>query len=148
MPFAGTTAPKGALLCFGQAISRTDYVGLFTVIGTTYGVGDGSTTFNLPDLRSAVAAGKSNMGGVDRGNLTGGATLGAALGSQSQVAVTNSIGTVTTGGPSDTQTVQAGSGAPVASINHTHNVTVSVNGTSGAFGVVQPTIILNAIIKT
>jgi microcystin-dependent protein len=147
-PFAGTTAPAGSLLCYGQAVSRTDYVGLFTVIGTTYGTGDGSTTFNVPDLRGAVAGGKSNMGGVDRGNLTGGATLGAAFGSQSQVAITNSLGTPTTGGPSDTQTVQAGSGVAVASINHNHSANVSVNGTSGAFSIVQPTIVLNYVIKT
>lgn len=46
--FAGTTAPAGWLKCDGSAISRTTYVALFNVIGTTYGAGDGSTTFNLP----------------------------------------------------------------------------------------------------
>lgn len=55
--FAGTTAPNGWLLCQGQAVSRTEYAGLFTVIGTTYGVGDGSTTFNVPNLKGRVAAG-------------------------------------------------------------------------------------------
>jgi hypothetical protein len=44
------TVPQGYLLCNGQAISRTTYSSLFTVIGTTYGSGDGSTTFNLPNL--------------------------------------------------------------------------------------------------
>ena len=63
VPFAGSTAPAGALFCYGQTVSRTTYAGLFAVIGTTYGVGDGSTTFNLPDLRGRVAAGKSDMGG-------------------------------------------------------------------------------------
>ena len=46
--YAGTTAPDGYLLCNGQAVSRTTYSKLFAVIGTTYGGGDGSTTFNLP----------------------------------------------------------------------------------------------------
>lgn len=48
--FAGTTPPIGYLLCDGRAVSRTDYADLFAVIGETYGAGDGSTTFNVPDL--------------------------------------------------------------------------------------------------
>lgn len=54
---AASTAPSGWLLCNGSAISRTTYADLFTAIGTTYGVGDGSTTFNIPDLRSRVPVG-------------------------------------------------------------------------------------------
>jgi len=45
------SAPTGYLLCDGTAVSRTTYAGLFAVTGTTYGVGDGSTTFNLPNLK-------------------------------------------------------------------------------------------------
>ena len=48
-PFGGSTAPEGWLVCDGSAISRTDYADLFAVIGTTYGDGDGSSTFNLPE---------------------------------------------------------------------------------------------------
>ena len=55
--FAGSTAPAGWLLCDGSAVSRTAYAALFAVIGTTYGAGNGSTTFTLPDLRGRVAAG-------------------------------------------------------------------------------------------
>lgn len=55
--FAGATAPTGWLLCDGSAVSRTDYAALFAAIGTTYGPGDGSATFSLPDLRSRVVAG-------------------------------------------------------------------------------------------
>ena len=67
VPDAGSTAPAGYLQCFGQAISRAaNYAGLFAVIGTTYGAGDGSTTFNVPDLRGIVVAGKDNMGGTER----------------------------------------------------------------------------------
>lgn len=47
--YAGVSVPAGWLECNGQAVSRTTYAGLFAVIGTTYGVGDGSTTFNLPN---------------------------------------------------------------------------------------------------
>lgn len=55
--FGGSTAPEGWLLCQGQAISRTDYADLFAVIGTNFGAGDGSTTFNLPDMKGKVLAG-------------------------------------------------------------------------------------------
>ena len=51
--YAGTTAPSGYLACDGSAVSRTTYANLFAVIGTTYGEGDGSTTFNLPDIQNA-----------------------------------------------------------------------------------------------
>lgn len=57
VPYAGAVAPDGWLLCQGQAVSRTTYAQLFSVIGTTYGSGDGSTTFNLPDMRGRVAVG-------------------------------------------------------------------------------------------
>lgn len=82
MPYAGVSAPNANwLLCYGQAISRTTYAALFAAIGTIYGVGDGSTTFNLPDLRGRVAAGKDNMGGVSANRLTSGITGGILSGS-------------------------------------------------------------------
>lgn len=56
-PFAGSDVPTGWLLCNGQAVSRTDYAELFSVIGTTYGSGDGSTTFNVPDMRNRFLVG-------------------------------------------------------------------------------------------
>ena len=56
-PFAGTTAPTGYLLCQGQAVSRTTFAGLFGVIGTTYGSGDGSTSFNVPNMQGLVPVG-------------------------------------------------------------------------------------------
>lgn len=59
--FAGDTAPSGWLLCQGQAISRTTYSRLYGIIGTTYGTGDGSTTFNLPDLRGNVPVGYTSL---------------------------------------------------------------------------------------
>ena len=60
MPFAGTVAPQGCLFCDGSAVSRTTYAALFAVIGTTYGEGDGETTFNIPDLSGRVVIGVSN----------------------------------------------------------------------------------------
>lgn len=63
-PYAGSTAPTGALLCDGSAVSRTTYAKLFSVIGTTWGSGDGSTTFNLPNLkgRTLIGAGTATSG--------------------------------------------------------------------------------------
>ena len=63
IPFGGSSAPSGFLLCYGQAVSRTTYATLFGVISTTYGTGDGSSTFNLPDLRGRVVAGQDVMAG-------------------------------------------------------------------------------------
>ena len=59
MDYFGTTAPSGYMFADGSAISRTQYAELFAIIGTTYGAGDGSTTFNLPDKREAVTIMKS-----------------------------------------------------------------------------------------
>lgn len=59
--YAGSTAPEKWLFCRGQAVSRTTYAKLFAVIGTTYGAGDGSTTFNLPDLRDRMPIGAGNL---------------------------------------------------------------------------------------
>lgn len=64
MPFAGAASkiPAGYFECNGQAVSRTTYAALFDVIGTTYGGGDGSTTFNVPDLRECVPVGAGTRG--------------------------------------------------------------------------------------
>jgi microcystin-dependent protein len=77
IPFAGSTAPNGYLLCYGQLVSRTTYSGLFAAIGTTYGAGDGVTTFRLPDLRGRVISGFDAMGGNAASRLT---SIGTALG--------------------------------------------------------------------
>lgn len=126
MPYAGTTAPSGWLLLFGQAVSRTTYAALFAIVGVTYGAGDGSTTFNLPDLRGRVAAGQDDMGGTPAGRLTSpfdGSILGAAGGE-----VSPSLGATEEG--------TSGSGMFGFPNNAATNNTV------------QPTIVLNYIIKT
>ena len=64
---ATTTAPSGYLKCDGAAVSRTTYADLFTTIGTTWGAGDGSSTFNLPDLRGEFVRGWDNGKGTDSG---------------------------------------------------------------------------------
>jgi len=68
----GTAAPTGYAFLFGQAISRTTYPKLFSAYGTTHGVGDGSTTFNLPDVRGRAVFGDDNMGGTAANRITSG----------------------------------------------------------------------------
>jgi microcystin-dependent protein len=88
MHYAGTTAPSGWVFCYGQAISRTTFSALYAALGTTYGAGDNVTTFNLPDLRGRVIAGKDDMGGSSANRLTNqsgglnGDTLGATGGAE------------------------------------------------------------------
>jgi tail collar domain/collagen triple helix repeat protein len=72
VPYAGSTPPTGWLVADGSAVSRTTYADLFQAIGTTYGAGDGSTTFNLPDLRGRVV--------VSLGSSSSVATLGQSDG--------------------------------------------------------------------
>ena len=59
--YGGTSAPTGAVVCDGSAYSRTTYADLFSEIGTTWGVGDGSTTFNVPDLQGVFCVGRVHM---------------------------------------------------------------------------------------
>lgn len=71
LSFARATAPSGWLKCNGAAVSRTTYAALFAAIGTTYGAGDGSTTFNLPELRGEFVRGLDDGRGLDTGRTLG-----------------------------------------------------------------------------
>ena len=80
--FAGATTPQGWLLCDGSAVSRTDYADLYAVIGDTYGAGDGSTTFNLPNLADKFIQGDATSGTEKTAglpNITGGGVYTQAL---------------------------------------------------------------------
>lgn len=74
-PFAGSSAPKGYFICDGAAINRETYSDLFNVIGTTYGSGDGSTTFNLPDARGRAIYGLGTNTDIDALGENDGTTL-------------------------------------------------------------------------
>ena len=66
LPYGGATPPNSLyLLCNGAAVSRTTYAALFAILGTAFGAGDGSTTFNLPDMRGRVLVGKGTNTSVD-----------------------------------------------------------------------------------
>lgn len=163
-PFAGSTAPNGYLLCQGQAVSRTTYADLFTAISTTYGVGDGSTTFNLPDARGRTIFGKDNMGGSAANRLTtagggvDGLTLGAAGGGETVTLTTTTMPSHTHVQNAHSHTVPSGSapGTAISSINGGNAINTSTssvtatnqnNGSSGAHANVPPAIVGNIIIK-
>ncbi len=175
--FAGVSSPPGFwLLCGGQAVSRTTYSALFAVIGTSYGVGDGSTTYNLPDCRGVVIAGINNMVTGDSGRLTSTYygnnpdVLGSQGGLQSHTLLTSEIPSHVHG---NTATVNDPGhfhgGIPQNVGNHfqggvnplfdtaggntstaTTGITVTVNnaaqGGSGAHTIIQPTMTLWKII--
>ena len=164
VPFAGSTAPSGWLMCFGQDVSRTIEASLFTAIGSTYGAGDGSTTFNVPDLRGRVIAGQDDMGGVSANRLLGvtgsvdGDSLGSTGGNETHTLTTaempshNHSGTVDLrtnweAGTSSLSPVGTGSARYDGSASQP---TLSISNTGGgsAHPNVQPTIILNYLIKT
>jgi microcystin-dependent protein len=73
--FYGSVAPAGFLLCDGSAVSRATYAALFGVIGTQYGVGDGSTTFNLPDCQGRATVGKGTHADVNALGLNEGSAV-------------------------------------------------------------------------
>lgn len=76
IPYGGATVPNGFLLCKGQAVSRTTYAELFAVIGTAFGSGDGSTTFNVPDLREATTKGVGLNSKTENHYSENGVTIG------------------------------------------------------------------------
>lgn len=128
VPFAAATAPTGWLLCYGQAVSRATYAALFAVVGTTYGTGDGSTTFNLPDMRGRVPGGKDDMGGTAAGRLT--VTL---TGTKASTANGNITGLSSTAGLAVGMRAFGtgiGANAVITAITSATAVTLSVNNTS------------------
>jgi len=174
MDYWGNIAPVGWLLCFGQAISRTVYADLFAVLGTTYGAGDGVTTFNVPDCRGRAVVGKDDMGGTSANRMTtpiNGDTLGAAGGVESitldiaNLPAHNHGGTTGLGGAHDHNVhaflsspggfqqgaaIQNGTlGAGIATDvfgDHVHPI--PSQGGNTAHSNVQPSIVANKIIRT
>ena len=184
------TVPAGFVLCYGQLLSRAAYPGIYMAIGTAFGAGDGSTTFQMPDFRGTTLAGADNMGGAARNILTSfgnnGQSLGAMGGEQSHVlsvaelaahnhgitdpghghsyndpghshsyqetnntnyyAQTNSPTANTNAGAYGAQT--GGSGTNIGINNSATGISVNSQGSSTPHNNVQPTIIVNWIMKT
>jgi microcystin-dependent protein len=161
LPFGGSTAPDGYLLCNGSAVSRRTYAGLFAVIGTTFGVGDGSTTFNVPNLANRLPIG---AGGLYAAGATGGSKDAIVVThNHTATSVVTDPGHVHTGGEySGSNTLGAGAlgvharlvGAPTAGNTGTTTTGVTVattvdnSGASGTDANLPPYIASHFIIKT
>ena len=159
--FAGSSAPSGWLICNGQTVSRTTYAALFAVIGTTYGAGNGSTTFNLPNLVNKTVRGSNSLG------KTGGADT-VTLTTSNMPAHTHGVGSLTTNNTgAHTHTVDFGTRSTVGSYaggdysainsvntssngNHTHTISGSTGSTGSGTSVdiTNPYVMLHYIIKT
>ena len=129
MPFAGASAPHaGFLLCNGAAVSRTTYAKLFALISTTFGSGDGSSTFNVPDLRDRTLLGKGTN------NSTLGAQSGSAAASRKISTDTGSnTGTGTTG-TGTTGTGTTGTGEYTGTSGGTGSTTTASTTGTGTTG--------------
>ena len=145
--FAGRTTPQGWLLCDGSAVSRTDYAALYAVIGTTYGAGNGSTTFNLPNLVDKFVEGSATAGTVKSAglpNIEGSFQTRYPPWDSTASAASGAFASPPTTGPTD---AQAGSGE---SINH-NIVSFSASKSNSIYGksstVQPPALTMRYIIK-
>ena len=132
--FAGPTAPAGYLKCNGQAVSRATYAALFNAIGTRYGLGDGSNTFNLPDVRGNVIRGYDDGRGIDPGRALGSEQADqnkghthSLTGTKADAAGSHNHGASTGGAGSHTHT-----GAADYISNHMHSFSC-INAAGGGF---------------
>jgi len=159
VPWSDTTAPSGFLECTGAAVARSAYAALFAVIGTTYGSGNGSTTFNLPDLKNDVPLGKSNTkalastGGANTVSSTGniaGSTAAHTLTTpemspHSHPTIKPSGAYLCCGSQSGRLANPTNTGSAGGGGGHSHNMSANFSGDATA--VVQPYIALMYIIK-
>jgi len=165
IPWSSSSVPSGYLECNGQAVSRSTYSALFAIVGTTYGAGDGSSTFNVPDLQDRCVVSKSNnkalasTGGAETVTKTGnvgGSTANATLStpqlashSHSGGGNTSPPGSYTPNTPAfyhpavkgNKNTGNSGSGG-----GHSHNMSANFSG--DATSVLQPYLTILYIIKT
>lgn len=146
--YAGSTAPTGYLLCDGSAVSRTTYSALFTAIGTAYGAGDGSTTFNVPNLKGRVPVGyDSSQTEFNALGKTGGAkthTLTVAQLPSHSHAIKSQSGNYPAADFTDEGFMR--SWASNYTLNNTTNIADA--GSGQAHNNLQPYIVFNYIIKT
>ena len=169
VPWSDSSVPSGFLECNGAAVSRSTYSALFAIIGTTYGSGDGSTTFNVPDLQDNVPVGKSNnkalasTGGANTVSVTpsgnvAGSTANASL-STSQLA--SHSHNAFRGGSSPSapfgnffpnnyfsNTSGSSVGNTGSGSGHSHNMSANFSGDTANPSVLQPYLTIIYIIKT
>ena len=152
--YGSSTAPKGWLSCLGQEVYRGDYPDLFAIVGTTYGAGNGTTTFNLPNLSGRVVVGQGSGAGLTARSMgaTGGAethtlTTGEIPShSHTSNAVGSTLGLMTADGNNTAVGVDASAVEPNV---YAAPVALSINdaGGGGAHNNMQPFAVLNYIIR-
>tara|TARA_R100001510_G_C7649046_1_gene206428 strand:- start:365 stop:937 length:573 start_codon:yes stop_codon:yes gene_type:complete len=161
--WSDSSIPTGFLECNGSNVSRSTYSSLFAIIGTTYGSGDGSSTFGLPDLQNNVPVGKSNnkalasTGGANTVQSTGnvgGSTANATLSTAQLASHSHGVsgggaldsGSGNTFQRSQNDTGDLNTGNTGSGSGHSHNMSATFTGDSTS--VVQPYVALIFIIKT
>lgn len=132
VPTGRTTAPDGWLLCDGAQVNRVDYKELFDAIGTYWGIGDGSTTFNIPDARGRFLLGKAAAGT--------GATLGGTGGALDH---THTFSATSGNNSASFGALSAGADHTYAEHPHTHTVTGTSGTNNPPYGVVNYIILAN-----
>jgi len=163
VPWSDSSIPSGFLECNGSAVSRSTYATLFGIIGTTYGAGNGSTTFNVPDLQDNVAVSKSgtknlgSTGGANTVTATGniaGSTANATLSTAQLASHAHRMFWQNDGGGAQGATNSLNNTGARANVlentgsdsGHSHNMSATFSG--DASSVVQPYLTVVYIIKT
>ena len=162
VPWSSASVPTGFLECNGQAVSRSTYAALFAIVSTTYGAGDGASTFNVPNLADNVAVGKSNnkalasTGGANTVQATGnvgGSTANATLSTSQLASHSHPGGRSTVKSPNTSPNLGAnyfsntsGTGSEGSGNGHSHNMSATFTGDSTS--VLQPYLAVIYIIKT
>ncbi|MEZ0208563.1 MAG: phage tail protein [Candidatus Paceibacterota bacterium] len=175
-PYGGSSAPTGFLMCDGSAVSRTTYADLFAAIGTTYGVGNGSSTFNLPNAQGRAPIGAGTYTDTVSGSVT--RTLGASLGAEKHVITVAEMASHNHGGGSHTHLIavtgsstatlttqsiavtrdnssdspnyqlEGRAGTPDAGTSGSSGTIITTQGSGTAHNNMQPSFVTNFIIKT
>ena len=162
IPWSSASTPSGFLECDGTAVSRTTYSALFAVVGTTYGIGDGSTTFNIPDLTDRCCINTSptkalaSTGGANTATVTGNASgatgsttiVTPTLASHTHVSGSGQVGPIGMGYVPYTNSVQyyQTTGSAGGGSSHSHPFSSGFAGDSKT--VLQPYLTIIYIIKT
>ena len=159
------TAPNGHLLCDGSAVSRTTYADLFAVLSTTWGAGDGSTTFNLPSMARKVSVGSGGTGTSTLANTVGSTggeethtltsaempvhnhSASSSASASGNTYANDSSNTGITGVGAPSQVVGTGASVPVYNLSVSVSTSIGNSGSGGAHNNMQPSIVVYKCIK-